>query len=331
MSNILHRAREPARPRLSATLSWDREAGRELPPTKGDTVRPSSKLSFLLPALAIILIPGIHAQSTGSETLPPPPHPKQIHLKHVLVIGQTKGFEHDSISAAMAAVFNMGQESGLWDTMLRTDTELLTKKDLKNNAKNLNYFDVLIFASTTGELDMDATQKQDMLSFIHDDGKGFVGIHAALDTNYTWPEYGEMIGGWFDQHPWSTFNAPIVNEDPTFPAVRHFPHAFVKYDEIYQPKSWSRDKVNVLLSLDPAKLNYENNPRIHRADHDFPVAWSKMYGKGRVFYSTLGHTEESWQDPDIRTMYFEAIKWALGMTEGSTASHARPAPTTQNP
>jgi hypothetical protein len=331
MSNILHRAREPARPRLSATLSWDREAGRELPPTKGDTVRPSSKLSFLLPALAIILIPGIHAQSTGSETLPPPPHPKQIHLKHVLVIGQTKGFEHDSISAAMAAVFNMGQESGLWDTMLRTDTELLTKKDLKNNAKNLNYFDVLIFASTTGELDMDATQKQDMLSFIHDDGKGFVGIHAALDTNYTWPEYGELIGGWFDQHPWSTFNAPIVNEDPTFPAVRHFPHAFVKYDEIYQPKSWSRDKVNVLLSLDPAKLNYENNPRIHRADHDFPVAWSKMYGKGRVFYSTLGHTEESWQDPDIRTMYFEAIKWALGMTEGSTASHARPAPTTQNP
>jgi hypothetical protein len=288
-------------------------------------VRPSCKLSFLLPAFAIIVIPTIHAQSTGSDALPPPPPPEQIHLKHVLVISQTKGFEHDSISAAMAAVFSMGQQSGLWDTMMRTDTELLTKKDLKNNAKNLNYFDVLIFASTTGELDMDATQKQDMLSFIHDDGKGFVGIHAALDTNYTWPEYGEMIGGWFDQHPWFTFNAPIVNEDPAFPAVRHFPHAFVKYDEIYQPKAWSRDKVNVLLSLDPSKLNYENNPRIHRTDHDFPVAWSKMYGKGRVFYSTLGHTEESWQDPDIRTMYFEAIKWALGMTEGSTASHPRPA------
>ena len=80
----------------------------------------------------------------------------------------------------------------------------------------------------------------------------------------------------------------------------------------------------MLLSLDSSKLNYENNPRIHRADHDFPVAWSKMYGKGRVFYSTLGHTEESWEDPDIRKMYFEAIKWTLGMTEGSTASHAKP-------
>jgi hypothetical protein len=265
------------------------------------------------------------AQSAASGTLPPPPHAKQIRVKHVLVIGQTKGFEHDSVSAAMAAVYNMGKESGLWDTTMRTDTELLTKKDLKSNAKNLNYFDVLIFASTTGELDMDDGQKQDMMSFIKEDGKGFVGIHAALDTNYNWPEYGEMIGGWFDQHPWMTFNAPIVNEDPNFPAVRHLPNAFVKYDEIYQPKAWSRDKVNVLLSLDPSKLDYDNNPRIHRADHDFPVAWSKLYGKGRVFYSTLGHTEESWDDPDIRKMYFEAIKWALGMTDGNTASHPRPA------
>jgi type 1 glutamine amidotransferase len=270
---------------------------------------------------------GIRAagQSAAQEALPPTPHTKQIHLKHVLVIGETKGFEHDSISAAMAAVYNLGKESGMWDTTIRTDTELLTKKSLGNNAKNLNYFDLIVFASTTGELDMNADQKQDMLSFIKEDGKGFVGIHAALDTNYTWPEYGEMIGGWFDQHPWMTFNAPIITEDADFPATRHFPKAFVKFDEIYQPKAWSRDKVNVLLSLDPTKLDYSNNPRIHRADHDFPVSWSKMYGKGRVFYSTLGHTEESWEDPDVRTMYFEAIRWALGMTEGSTVSHPRPA------
>ncbi|MGA2651525.1 MAG: ThuA domain-containing protein [Terracidiphilus sp.] len=292
-------------------------------------MRAFTNLPLLLPALIGLAIlaqsSGAEAQAATSDVTPPPPHAKQIHLKHVLVISQTKGWEHDSIPTAMAAVYNMGKESGLWDTALRSDTELITKKDLKNNAKNLNYFDVLVFASTTGELGLDDSQKQDMLSFIKEDGKGFVGIHAALDTNYNWPEYGEMIGGWFDQHPWMTFNAPIVNEDPSFPAVRHLPSAFVKYDEIYQPKAWSRDKVNVLLSLDPSKLNYDNNPRIHRADHDFPVAWSKMYGKGRVFYSTLGHTEESWDDPDIRTMYFEAIKWALGLTEGSTASHPRPA------
>ena len=268
-----------------------------------------------------------YAQQTNATdfTVPPPPPAKPVHMKHILVIGETKGFEHDSVPDAMAAVYNMGRESGLWDTTIRTDTELLTKKKLDRNAKNLDYFDAIVFTSTTGELDMDDSQKADMMSFIKEDGKGFVGIHAALDTNYKWPEYGEMIGGWFDQHPWMTFNAPIVNEDPSFPAVRHFPHEFVKYDEIYQPKDWSRDKVHVLLSLDASKLNYENNPRVHRTDHDFAVAWSKMYGKGRVFYSTLGHTEESWNDPDIRKMYFEAIKWVLGMTEGSTTPHPRPA------
>jgi hypothetical protein len=297
-------------------------------------MRACKNLRFFFPLLICLAILGqsirAGAQSAEAGALPPAPHAKEIRLKHVLVIGQTKGWEHDSVSATMAAIYNMGKECGLWDTTMRTDTELLTKKDLKDHAKNLNYFDVLVFASTTGELEMDASQKQDMLSFIRDDGKGFVGIHAALDTNYTWPEYGETIGGWFDEHPWMTFNAPIVNEDPNFPAVRHLPGAFVKYDEIYQPKAWSRDKVNVLLSLDPAKLNYDNNPRIHRADHDFPVAWSKLYGKGRVFYSTLGHTEESWDDPDVRTMYFEAIKWALGMTEGSTAPHPRPAAPAQS-
>jgi uncharacterized protein len=281
-------------------------------------------------ALLLLLFLSIPTAFTVAQDQPgvdpsvaPPPQARQIHLKHILVIGQTKGFEHDSVSDGMVAIYNLGRNSGLWDTTLRTDTELLTKKDLGRNAKNLDYFDALVFMSTTGELDLDDTQKKDMLSFVKDDGKGFVGVHAALDTNYRWPEYGEMIGGWFDQHPWSTFNAPIVNEDPGFPAVRHFPKAFVKFDEIYQPKEWSREKVNVLLSLDPAKLNYRN-PRVHRTDHDFAVAWDKMYGKGRVFYSTLGHTQEAWSDPDIRTMYFEAIKWVLGMTEGSTSSHPRP-------
>jgi len=274
--------------------------------------------SFLVLNLSIL------AQDAPVDpSVAPPPHAHQVHLKHILVIGQTKGFEHDSVSDAMAAIYNLGKESGLWDTMLRTDTELITKKDLGRNTKTLDYYDAIVFANTTSELDLDDSQKKDMMSFIKDEGKGFVGIHAAMDTNYKWPEYGEMIGGWFDQHPWSTFNAPIINESPDFPAVRHFPKAFVKYDEIYQAKEWSRDKVNVLLSLDPNKLNYDN-PRVHRKDHDFAVAWAKSYGKGRVFYSTLGHTQESWSDPDIRKMYFEAIKWVLGMTDGSTSTHPRP-------
>ena len=273
-------------------------------------------------ALAAVLTACFYYTVAKAQTAPPSVPPKG-RVAHVLVVAQTKGFEHDSVPDAMANIYKMGHDSGLWETVLRTDTELLTKKDLGRNSKNLGYFDALVFASTTGELDLTDDQKADMMSFIKTDGKGFVGVHAALDTNYKWPEYGEMIGGWFDQHPWMTFNAPIILEDPEFPAVKHFPHAFTKRDEIYQPKEWSRDKVNVLLSLDPNKLDYSNNPRIHRTDHDFAVAWSKTYGKGRVFYSTLGHTREAWEDPDITKMYFEAIKWVLGMTEGSTASHAR--------
>jgi len=270
-------------------------------------------------AAGIFFCPLPASAQSEKSTLPP------NRVAHILVVGQTNGFEHDSVPNAMATIWRMGHETKLWDATLRTDTENITKKDTgKGNFKNLNYFDALVFASTTGELDLTDDQKQDMMSFIKEDGKGFVGVHAALDTNYKWPEYGEMIGGWFDQHPWMTFNAPIILEDPEFPAVRHFPRAFVKRDEIYQPKEWSREKVNVLLRLDETKLNYENNPRIHRTDRDFAVAWSKMHGKGRVFYSTLGHTTEAWDDPDIQKMYFEAIKWVLGMTEGSTAAHPKP-------
>jgi type 1 glutamine amidotransferase len=243
--------------------------------------------------------------------------------KRILVVAQTKGYEHDSVPVAMAYIWKWGHETGLWEAYLRTDNELITKKDIGRNAKTLNAFDAIVFDNTTGELDLDDQQRSDLLSFVHDDGKGYVGVHASNDCNYKWPEYGILTGGWFDEHPWMTFEAPIVLEDPDFPATKHFPKAFTKRDEIYQAKNWSRDNVNVLLRLDETKLNYDNNPRIHRADRDFAVAWSKMYGKGRVFYSTLGHTVEAWDDPDIQTMYFEAIRWTLGMTEGSTKPHPK--------
>jgi hypothetical protein len=96
------------------------------------------------------------------------------------------------------------------------------------------------------------------------------------------------------------------------------------HDEIYQMKSFSRDKVRVLLSLDPTKLDLKN-PRVHRADHDFAVAWAKMYGKGRVFYSTLGHPEDNWDDPRMQHMYIEAIKWAMGLESADVTPLPAPA------
>jgi len=166
-------------------------------------------------------------------------------------------------------------------------------------------------------------QKLDLLSFIHDDAKGFVGVHTAITAFYSWPEYGEMIGGYFDDHPWTILDAPVIVEDQSFPAMKAFPKAFTARDEIYQVRDFSRGRVRVLARLDAAKLDL-TNPRVHRKDNDFAVAWARNYGRGRVFYSTFGHTDESWDDPAMQTMWLEAIKWAMGLTNADVTP--RPAP-----
>ena len=237
----------------------------------------------------------------------------QPHRKQLLAIGEEKGYRHEAVSHALSTIERLGHDSGLWDTTIRTDTEALTKKKLEYNAKNLNDFDAVLFF-TGGELEMDPQQKSDFLSFIRDDGKGFVGVHSATITFTSWPEYGEMIGGYFDEHPWGTFDAPILVEDPTFPGMHAWPHEFVLRDEIYQIKNYSRDKVRVLMRLDPTKLDLKNK-NVHRTDGDFAVTWAKTYGKGRVFYSSLGHVTENWDNPAFQKMYVDAIKWALGLID----------------
>jgi type 1 glutamine amidotransferase len=246
---------------------------------------------------------------------------QQPRKKKLLCIGAVKGFQHDATSHGLATLWKIGQESGLWDTYIRTDTQLLTKKKLTGNAKNLDYFDAVVFY-TTGELDMDEEQKADFMKFIKEDGKGFIGVHSAIDTFYQWPEFGEMVGGYFDLHPWNQFQAPVVVEDPNFPAMRHFPKEFVVMDEIYQVKNYSRDKVRVLARLDDSKLNLQQKG-VKRTDRDFAVAWSKMYGNGRVFYSTFGHREDAWDRPDVQKMYLEAIKWAMKLTDGEATPRPR--------
>jgi len=256
------------------------------------------------------------------------PQPKR---KRLLAIGDVhrKIYQHDAVSHALATIEHLGRQSGLFDTYIRTDIQLITRHpiefaenkavpDADNkdvNYKTLNDFDAIAFYGI-GELELTDQQKADLLSFIRDDGKGFIGIHTAITAFYTWPEYGEMIGGYFDDHPWTIFNAPVIVEDRQFPAMKAFPRTFTARDEIYQVRNFSRDRVRVLARLDPAKLDLKN-PRVHRTDGDFAVAWARNYGKGRVFYSTFGHTDESWDDPRMQKMWMEAIKWGMGIVEGN--------------
>lgn len=243
--------------------------------------------------------------------------------KHLLVLGEEKGYRHEAVSHAMSVIEQMGKETGLWDTTLRTDTEVLTKKKLEFNAKNLNSFDAVLFY-TGGDLEMDDQQRADLLSFVRDDGKGFIGVHSAAITWAKWPEFVDMLGGTFDEHPWGTFNAPIVVEDPNFPGMQQWPHEFVYRDEIYQMKGYDRSKIRVLMRLDPCKLDLKNT-KVHRQDLDFAVTWARNYGKGRIYYSTLGHPEENWDDPRLRQMYLEAIKWAMGLESADITSRPLPA------
>jgi type 1 glutamine amidotransferase len=242
--------------------------------------------------------------------------------KHLLVIGEEKGYRHEAVSHAMATLERLGKDTGLWDTTLRTDTEVLTKKKLEYNAKNLNDFDAVLFY-TGGDLEMDAQQKADFISFIHDDGKGFIGVHSAAITFGDWPDYVDMIGGYYDEHPWLTFDAPIIVEDPNFPGMQQWPHSFVLRDEIYQMKHYSRDKVRVLMRLDVSKLDMKNK-NVHRTDGDFAVTWTKMYGKGRVYYTTLGHVEANWDKPEFQQMMTEAIKWSMGLENADVTSRPLP-------
>ncbi len=238
--------------------------------------------------------------------------------KKLLVIGEEKGYRHEAVSHAMATIAHLGDQTGLWDAHLRTDTEALTRKKLEYNARNLNDFDAVLFY-TGGTLEMDDRQKADFLSFIRDEGKGFIGVHSAAITFTKWPEFGDMLGGVFDEHPWNTFDAPILVEDPAFPGMQKFPAAFTLRDEIYQMKGFSRENTRVLMRLDAAKLDLSGNKRVHRADQDFAVTWAKSYGKGRVFYSTLGHVPENWDRPDVQSMFVEGIKWALGLVDADVS------------
>jgi type 1 glutamine amidotransferase len=244
--------------------------------------------------------------------------------KKLLAIGDVRtGYQHESVSHALATIERLGYESGAYVTFIRTDSQLITKSKIERHdprtpnlgadvkAKNLNDFDAIFFMGT-GEGDLTDQQKKDLLSFVHDDGKGFIAAHTGDDAYFTWPEFGEMLGGYFDNHPWGVFEAPIIVEDPAFPAMKGFPLSFTIRDEIYVHKApYARKNVHVLARLDAEKLDYGKAKDLHRTDRDFPVAWTKPYGRGRVFLSTFGHAPETWDNPMIQKMYFEAIKWAM--------------------
>lgn len=271
---------------------------------------------------ALCLLPLLCQAQQPAPAAAPRPDPWPGHKKVLALADVSTAFQHDSVSHALATIERLGRESGVYMTIIRTDTQLVTKSPVMANgaevlnSKNLNFFDAVFFFGA-GPGSLTEAQMADLLSFVRDDGKGFVAAHTGDNAFQQHPGYRDMIGGVWD-HPWTKadkleVDLPIVVEDPRFPAMQGLPSTFTVYDEAAVHKApYSRDNVRVLASVDLSKLD----PALGRSpgtDKDVPIAWARQYGKGRVFYSVLGHSDQSWDNPQVQQMFLNALRWALGL------------------
>src|SRR5689334_11590167 len=222
--------------------------------------------------------------------------------------------QHDSTSHALSVIERLGYESGLYDTYIRTDSNIISKTPKRTTGEaasggpTLANVDAIFFMGHR-DVPIDEAQKKELLAFVHDEGKGFVAAHTGLTAFESWPEFGDLIGARYDGHPWHQLGT-VINTGGDSPITKHFPPTFTIDDEFYQAKSFSSD-ARVLLRLDVSKMP----PHQELRNKDFPLVWTKSYGKGRVMYSSFGHDASIYDNRDIAQMFLEGMKWALRLTE----------------
>jgi type 1 glutamine amidotransferase/HEAT repeat protein len=238
--------------------------------------------------------------------------------RKVLVFTLCKGFVHSSIPVGTHAITRMGEKTGAYTSVHSEDPAMFAPDKLAE-------FDAVCLLNTTGELFEDPSLKQSLLDFVKS-GKGLVGIHAATDCFYQWADFGQMMGGYFDGHPWNAGDTVTMKiDDPIHPVNQAFHgHGFSIMDEIYQfrDEPYSRDALRVLFSLDTEKTDMTKKG-IKRTDGDFAVAWVRKYGEGRVFYCSLGHNEKTYWNPMVVQHYLDGIQFALGDLEADTTPSAQ--------
>jgi type 1 glutamine amidotransferase len=212
----------------------------------------------------------------------------------VLMLTATAGFRHDSIPTARQVMSDLAASTGEFRVTATEDLSTVT-------ASNLGSYDVLFFALTTGELAFTDDQKMALLNFVRNGG-GFVGAHSASDTLHQWPQYGDLLGAFFKEHPW-TQQATVIVEDQNHPATQGLGDRFSIVEEFYAFVENPRPRVQVLLRLDAASVGSAG---------DFPLAWAHGYGNGRVYYNALGHFSETWRDPRFQRQLTGGLRWVAG-------------------
>jgi len=230
--------------------------------------------------------------------------------KRLLVVTLTKGFRHDSIPMAETTLQSLADDSQGKFTVdyARTDDEVQSKMTVTA----LKAYNAVVFANTTGELPI--PDRDAFLAWIRA-GHGFVGIHSASDTLHGYEPYLRMLGGEFQKHGPQVSVTAIV-EDEKHPATKHFETPdFDVYEEIYEFQNFDWQRVHGLLRMDA-------HPQT-KAPGQYPLSWCRKEGKGRVFYTALGHRQEVWQSPWFRDHVRGGILWVLGYEKGSDKPQKR--------
>lgn len=212
----------------------------------------------------------------------------------ILVFTKTSGFVHDAIAEGVHAIQLLGDKNGF-----KVDT---TSNAALFSNSNLKQYQAIVFLNTTGDV-LNEKEEQAFEKYIKNGG-GFVGIHAATDTEYDWPWYGKMVGAYFESHP-DQQEANLKVVDKTHPATSHLPNNWLRKDEWYNFKNLN-GSIKVLIQLDEQSYQGGKNGSKH------PIAWYHYYEGGRVFYTGLGHTKQSYKEANFLQHILGGIHFAMG-------------------
>jgi type 1 glutamine amidotransferase len=297
------------------------------------------KTKLFLPVALLASIVFLQSNNKSSEAppagawekitaaLPSKAPAKAQKARKLLVFSATAGFRHASIATGKVALTELGKKTGAF--------EAVVSDDLANFEPDaIQQFDAICFLSTTQDVlsphpevlkkmsdeekkaaaERTARLRKSLMDFI-ESGKGFVGIHAATDTLYNMPEYGRMIGGYFNGHPWNAATEVQIDVEKgaeKHPLVVMFDGQSMNFkEEIYQHKDpYDSRKQQILL-----RLNVEKSAKVggmKRTDGDYGVSWARNHGKGRVFYCSLGHNHEIYWNAKILSHFLAGIQWSIG-------------------
>jgi type 1 glutamine amidotransferase len=244
-------------------------------------------------AKALLVVTAAFAAATAS--LAAPPSADAAPLSRILVFSKTAGFRHSSIDEGIAAIRTLGSQNGFAVTATEDANQFTTA--------NLAQYQAVVWLSTTGDV-LNDTQQAAFESYISGGG-GYVGVHAASDTEYSWAWYGGLVGAYFASHP-AIQQARVRTETTAHPSTAHLPATWTRSDEWYNYRTNPRSAVKVLQNLDESSYSGGS------MGGDHPITWCQNYRGGRAWYTGLGHVEESYTDANFTRMLLGGLQWAGG-------------------